>query len=72
MASFSERLSELIAARGVQKKELAKYLGISYRNLRHYETGERKPDFDGLLKLAEFFDVSLDYLVGLSDNPERK
>ncbi|QQE78093.1 helix-turn-helix domain-containing protein [Alicyclobacillus sp. SO9] len=69
MANFPERLSTLIKSKGVQKKELAEKLGISYRNLRHYELGERKPDFDGLTKLADFFDVSVDYLVGRSDDP---
>lgn len=71
MISFSERLTELIRNHSVQKKQLAEYLGISYRNLRHYETGERKPDFDGIIALAEFFNVSTDYLLGISDKPER-
>lgn len=67
MTLFSERLNYLIREKGVQKKDLAEYLGIKYRNLRFYETGERKPDFDGLLKLAEFFGVSIDYLVGRNE-----
>ncbi|SFU82034.1 helix-turn-helix domain-containing protein [Alicyclobacillus macrosporangiidus] len=69
MANFAERLSELIETNGVSKKDLAAILGVTYRNLRRYETGERKPDFDGLIKLADFFNVSLDYLVGRTDDP---
>ncbi|WP_206922577.1 helix-turn-helix domain-containing protein [Alicyclobacillus suci] len=72
MANFSERLSELIQSSGAQKKEIAEYLDVTYRQFRRYETGDGKPDFDGLIKLADFFDVSLDYLVGRSDNPERR
>lgn len=63
------QLSELIKSRNIQKKELAEYLGIAYRNLRYYELGERKPDFDGLIALADFFNVSIDYLVGRTDDP---
>lgn len=72
MATFSERLTQLIQDRHVQKKDLAESLGITYRQLRRYETGEYNPDFDGLIKLADFFNVSLDYLVGRSDTPERR
>lgn len=69
LASFPERLAELIRIHQTSKKELAEYLGIHYRNLRYYETGERKPDFDKLIKLADYFGVSIDYLVGRSDKP---
>ncbi|WP_258109640.1 helix-turn-helix domain-containing protein [Alicyclobacillus sp. SP_1] len=71
MADFSTRLSELIAFDGCQKKDIAEFIGVTYRQFHRYETGEQKPDFDGLLKLAEYFGVSLDYLVGLSDDPRR-
>lgn len=72
MDSFPDRLTQLIQSRSVRKKDLAAHLGITYRNLRNYETGERKPDFEGLITLADFFGVSLDYLTGRSDDPERR
>ena len=37
----------------------------------NYEAGKNRPDFDGLIALADYFDVSLDYLVGRSDRRER-
>jgi len=69
LADFADRLSLLIETHNISKKELAETLGVTYRQLRRYETGERRPDFDGLLKLADFFNVSLDYLVGRTDDP---
>lgn len=45
------------------------YLGISTRAYQYYESGERYPDFEGLLALADYFQVSIDYLVGRSDEP---
>ena len=47
-------------------------LGISCRAVQSYERGERYPDFKGLLRLADYFDVSLDYLAGRSESRERR
>ena len=70
MKDFSEVLKELRAEKKVSQKALGELLGISDRNIRFYESGEHRPDFDGLLLLADYFDVSLDYLVGRTDNRE--
>ena len=67
MRDFSIVLRELRKEKKVSQRELGELLGISDRNIRFYESGEHRPDFEGLLKLAAFFDVSLDYLVGRSD-----
>ena len=48
-------------------KALDTVLGISNRNIRFYETGKHRPDFEGLLVPANYFQVSLDYLVGRSE-----
>lgn len=48
---------------------MGEYLGISTRAYQYYESGERYPDFEGLLALADYFQVSIDYLVGRSDEP---
>ena len=56
--------------RKVSQKVLGEQLGISDRNIRFYESGEHRPDFEGLLLLADYFEVSLDYLVGRTDNRE--
>ncbi|WP_258109639.1 helix-turn-helix domain-containing protein [Alicyclobacillus sp. SP_1] len=66
---FSRRLSELLFQQEEQKKEIAHKLDITYRQLHRYESGQSKPDYDRLLKLADYLDVSIDYLVGRSDEP---
>jgi len=57
---------------GLLQKEIATSIGVSLRSYQRYESGERKPDSDILEKLADYFDVSLDYLVGRSDNSQRQ
>lgn len=64
MRDFSEVLRELRTEKGVSQKALGELLGITDRNIRFYEAGSHRPDFDGLLLLADYFEVSLDYLVG--------
>lgn len=51
---------------------MAAVLGIKERSYQCYEYRERYPDFPGLIAIADFFDVSLDYLVGRSDVRERR
>ena len=70
MRDFSEVLRELRTEKKISQKALGEILGISDRNIRFYETGEHRPDFEGLLILADYVQVSLDYLVGRSE--ERK
>lgn len=70
MRDFSEVLRELRTEKKLSQKALGEILGISDRNIRFYETGKHRPDFEGLLILADYFQVSLDYLVGRSE--ERK
>ncbi len=70
MKDFSEVLRMLRTERKVSQKVLGEQLGISDRNIRFYESGEHRPDFEGLLLLADYFEVSLDYLVGRTDNRE--
>jgi transcriptional regulator with XRE-family HTH domain len=54
------------------QKEAAAGLGIGYRAYQCYELNQRYPDIHGLVNIANFFDASLDYLVGLSDVRERQ
>lgn len=51
--------------------KLANEIGISLRALKYYSSGEREPSMSTLIALADFFNVSIDYLVGRSDKPER-
>ena len=69
--SFSDRLVLLRKSRRLTQKQLALNLQMSELAIQHYEAQRRKPAFDVLLALADYFDVSLDYLVGRSDDPTR-
>lgn len=70
MATLGERLQQLQTERGILKKDIAKEVGLSIMGYYRYERGERQPTADVLITLADFFDVSIDYLVGRTDNPE--
>ena len=50
---------------------MAEIFNITERGYQNYEIGKSTPNFNVLISLADFFDVSLDYLVGRSDNPAR-
>ena len=70
MVAFVDRLKTLQASRTL-KKDLCAALGISLMTYYRYERGEREPSLSVLVALADFYDVSLDYLVGRSDDPRR-
>lgn len=66
---FSARLLFLRKSRGLTQKQLADALALSEIAIQNYEARRRRPAFDVLLALADYFGVSLDYLVGRSDEP---
>ena len=68
---ISVRLKELRAARGITQREASNEIGMTESGFQHYEAGRRAPNAAHLIALADFFDVSLDYLVGRSDDPRR-
>lgn len=72
MDNFKNRLREQRIKSGATQKAMADYLGVTTRAYQFYESGGRYPDFQGLLALADYFDVSIDYLVGRSDVPDRR
>ena len=61
---LSKRLKEIREEKGLSQRELAKLLNIDKSTVAKYETGERSPDADMIVKLADFFDVSTDFLLG--------
>lgn len=67
--TLPERLVEIRKSRNLTQKQLAAGVNISEVGLQNYENGRRKPAYDVLIALADFFDVSLDYLCGRSDDP---
>ena len=72
MIDFATQLKTIRKSKCVTQKQLAQAVGASERGIQSYEIGERKPAFDQLLALADYFDVSLDYLCGRSDVRERR
>ena len=69
--SFSERICQLKLERKLLQKDIAAAIGLSLRAYQYYEKGQKEPTLSVLIRLADFFDVSLDYLVGRSDDPTR-
>ena len=64
---FYERLKELRIEKGVGQIELAKAINVSKGIISLWENGLREPKLSNLIALANFFDVSLDYLAGLEN-----
>ncbi|WP_416730263.1 helix-turn-helix domain-containing protein [Fictibacillus sp. JL2B1089] len=64
---LGERLSNLRKNKGLSQYELADRLGFSRGKLANYEQGSRQPDYDTLQKIADYFEVSTDYLLGRED-----
>lgn len=67
MIKFSERLKELRQERGLKQREMAEICGLKLRGYQCYEYATSCPDFDGLVFLADYFNVSTDYLLGRTD-----
>ncbi|GAA0108552.1 helix-turn-helix transcriptional regulator [Clostridium sp.] len=64
---ISNRLKELRQEKDLLQKDVATYLNISTSAYGFYEQGKRTPDSEMMKKLSEFFNVSLDYLLGKTD-----
>lgn len=62
--TVGERIADLRKHRGLSQYQLAKLLNIATSTLGMYETGKRKPNVEMLEQIAEFFNVSADYLLG--------
>ena len=69
MANLSERLQTLKTERNLLQKDIANENNISLLAYQYYERGEREPTSSILINLADYFNVSIDYLVGRTDNP---
>lgn len=64
------RLKELREKKGISQLKLALDLSMNQNSISRYENGVRQADYVTLIKLANYFDVSVDYLLGITDNPE--
>lgn len=63
------RIRDLRNDRGLTQEEIAKFLHVSQNTYCQYEIGTTRFPLDAVIKLAEYYDVSVDYLVGLTDEP---
>jgi len=70
MAVFSERLKQLRKENHMTQEALGAVIGVSKHSVCIYEKGKNYPEMKNFLVLAEYFHVSLDYLVGRTENRE--
>ncbi len=63
------RLKELRKKKRLSQLKLAMDLNMTQNTISRYETGEREPGIAELIRIADYFHVSVDYLIGHSDNP---
>lgn len=66
---FAERLKELRTEKNINQVELSVEIGVSKGIISLWENGLREPGMYSLIQLAKFFEVSIDYLAGISDYP---
>ncbi len=69
MILFKERIKKLRKEIQLSQAELAKKLYMSQQTISSWETGFREPDFATLEAIAKYFEVTTDYLLGVSDEP---
>jgi len=72
MADFASRIKQLRKERKLKQQEVADQFSVKLRTYQGYEYGESYPEVAKLLAIADFFGVSVDYLMGLSDVRERQ
>ena len=63
------RLKELRKKKGISQLRLATELNTTQNTISRYETGEREPGIAELIKIADYFNISVDYLLERTDNP---
>lgn len=68
--NFPQTLSEVRRRAGISQRKAASDLHISQALLSHYENGAREPGLDFVCRVCDYYDVSADYLLGRSANPD--
>ena len=66
------RIKELRTKRGIKQSDLCKQLGVTQGSLSGWETGRYEPDLSAIKKMAEMFDVSVDYLIGRDETADER
>jgi DNA-binding XRE family transcriptional regulator len=70
MSTFSERIKELRLEKNLTQTQLGEIIGVKHFSIYSYEKGRACPEMRGLVALADYFDVSMDYLAGRTDKRE--
>lgn len=70
MTVFAERLKELRLKKGLSQEQLGQVIGVKKYSVYTYEKGRSEPNISGLIALADFFDVTVDYLIGHTNELE--
>lgn len=65
---FPQRLRKLRERKGISRRVLADFCQVSKSNMARYEHGEREPTIGALCRMADYFEVSVDYLLGRAEN----
>ena len=71
MSMFSENLKKIRKDNNISQRNLSEFLGFRCSAIANYESGRNEPSFDTLVKLASFFDVTIDYMLGIDERPKR-
>ena len=72
MNDFQKRLQELLTEHDLSRLQLSKKIGISFETLNGYFNKDFYPEISVAVKISNYFDCSLDYLMGLDDNPNNQ
>ena len=72
MATTAERIKQLRKKKGISQSELAALIGVKNNTVSTWERGTRKPDFEALDLLSDYFEVSFEYILGSSDKEEAR
>lgn len=72
MSKFPERLKELRENKNLLSKDFAAIMNVEPATITNWEKGNRFPKDDVLVKIADYFECSIDYLLGRTDNPSAK
>ncbi|MBR6778958.1 MAG: helix-turn-helix transcriptional regulator [Clostridia bacterium] len=64
---FGKTLKELRESKNISQRKLGEFFGVANQTISSWEKGINEPDLDTLIKIAEFFEVSTDYLLGIEE-----
>lgn len=70
MKDFNKKLKKLRMLKSITQKQLAEQINIQPNSVQRLEYGTAQPSLKTITAIADYFDVSIDYLVGRTDNPE--